>query len=101
MGREPRKRGTKLSRQLALGRLQDAMARVEERRGGPDPVPEPAVTYEVIARVPAASRDGTSMAVLLRDDEPVSPPEPARKGMAQRDESQSASEPPGELGQFC
>jgi hypothetical protein len=100
MRRKPRK----LSRQLALGLLQDAMGRVEERRAGPDPIPEPAVTYEVIARVPAGSLDGTSAAVLTREDEPVKPVHPARpprQGRSQGNESRSASEYSGELGQFC
>jgi hypothetical protein len=34
-----KKRGTQLSRQLALGMLQDAMGRVEEQQGSSDPVP--------------------------------------------------------------
>jgi hypothetical protein len=36
-----KRRGTQLSRLLALGRLQDAMGRVDEQQGTSDPVPHP------------------------------------------------------------
>jgi hypothetical protein len=36
-----KRRGTQLSRLLALGKLQDAMARAEEQLGSSDPVPHP------------------------------------------------------------
>jgi hypothetical protein len=36
-----RKRGTRLSRLLALGRLEDALARAEQQQGEPEPVPYP------------------------------------------------------------
>jgi hypothetical protein len=67
-----KKRGTRLSRELALGALQDAMGRVEEQQGssGPVPVPEtgrPALAEAqpeqdplLAADVPAASSDQPS-----------------------------------------
>jgi len=36
-----RKRGTRLSRLLALGDLEDALARAEQQQGEPEPVPYP------------------------------------------------------------
>ena len=37
--RKRKKRGSQLSRQVALGMLEDAMGRVEEQQGSSDPVP--------------------------------------------------------------
>jgi hypothetical protein len=50
-----RKRGTKLSRQLALGMLEDAMGRVQDPRDPPHP-----------AEVPAPRRGGLIPAALTR-----------------------------------
>jgi hypothetical protein len=36
-----RKRGTRLSRLLALSRLEDALARAEQQQGDPEPIPYP------------------------------------------------------------
>jgi hypothetical protein len=36
-----RKRGTRLSRLLALARLEDALARAEQQKSEPDPIPYP------------------------------------------------------------
>jgi hypothetical protein len=55
-----RKRSTRLSRLLALGRLQEAMGRVEKQHGGSAPSPESGVKYKVIARVPPGRHDGSS-----------------------------------------
>jgi hypothetical protein len=62
-----RKRGTRLSRQLALGLLEDAMAQAEqegEGPGGPDPFPYPPASAPV-PDIPAA-RPG-----LRAEDVPV------------------------------
>jgi len=55
-----RKRNAKLSRQLALGLLQDAMGRVEEQQAGSGTSPQSGVQYQVTAPEPGGSRDGPS-----------------------------------------
>jgi hypothetical protein len=55
-----RERSTRLSRLLALGRLQEAMGRVEDKHGGSGPGPRSGVRYKVIARVPPGRHDGSS-----------------------------------------
>jgi len=57
MWRRRKKRGGRLSRQLALGLLQEAMGRVEEQHGGSQTPAPSGVKYEVIARVPPESPD--------------------------------------------
>jgi len=57
MWRRRKKRGSQLSRQLALGLLQDAMGRLEEQRDGSPAPASSGVEYEVIARVPPESPD--------------------------------------------
>jgi hypothetical protein len=50
MWRKRRKRKAKLSRQLALGLLEDALGRVDERRRGPEASPQ--------SQAPAERPDG-------------------------------------------
>jgi hypothetical protein len=57
MWRRRKKRAGRLSRQLALGRLQDAMGQVEDQRGSSRTPAPSGVTYKVIARVPPESPD--------------------------------------------
>jgi hypothetical protein len=57
MWRRRGKRASRLSRQLALGLLQDAMGRVEDQHGGSQAPAPSGVKYEVIARVPPEPPD--------------------------------------------
>jgi len=76
-----KKRGTQLSRQLALGMLQDAMGRVDEQQRSPDPVP-----HQDVGR-PA--------------DPPEQDPIPAADGPAARgDQPPAAEETPDLKGQL-
>lgn len=72
-----KRRGTQLSRLLALGRLQDAMGRVDEQQGSSDPVPHPD------ADRPADSAEQDAML--------------AADGPAGRSDQPSASEPAPDL----
>jgi hypothetical protein len=63
MWRRRKRRRTRLSRQLALGMLQDAMGQVEEQQheseegtgSGPAPAPPPAEQPPVVPRQPGGS----------------------------------------------
>jgi hypothetical protein len=72
-----KRRGTQLSRQLALGRLQDAMGQVEEQQGSSDPLSHPH------ADRPADSPEQDAML--------------AADGPAARSDQPSASEPTPDL----
>ncbi len=56
-----KKRGTRLSRELALGMLQDAMGRAEEQQGAADPAADPQASR------PAASRDQPAASETVTD----------------------------------
>jgi hypothetical protein len=90
-----KRRGTQLSRLLALGRLQDAMGRVDEQQGSSDPVPHPddrpADSAEQDAMLAADGPAG-------RSDQPsASEPASDLKGQlpAQRRSGRSAPRPAG------
>ena len=56
-----KKRASRLSRQLALGLLQDAMGRVEDQRGSSRTPAPSGMKYEVIAQVPPESPDADGL----------------------------------------
>jgi hypothetical protein len=91
-----KRRGTQLSRQLALGRLQDAMGRVEEQQGSPDPVPYPDAGRPADSpeQDPTLAADGPG----ARSDQPsASEPAPDLKDQlpAQRRPARPAPQPAG------
>ncbi len=92
-----KRRGTQLSRLLALGRLQDAMGRVEEQQGSSAPVPHPAD-----AGRPAGAPEQDAMLAAdgsagRGDQPPASEPAPDLNGQlpAQRRPGRPAPRPAG------
>jgi len=91
-----KRRGTQLSRLLALGRLQDAMGRVDEQQGSSDPVLHPD------ADRPADSPEQDAMLAAdepaaRSDQPPASEPAPDLKGQlpTQRRSGRPAPRPAG------
>jgi hypothetical protein len=92
-----KRRGTQLSRLLALGRLQDAMGRVDEQHGSSDPVPYPA---DADRPADAPEQDAMLAADGLAgrtDQPPASEPAPDLKGQLpiQRRPARPAPRPAG------
>ncbi len=77
-----KKRGTRLSRQLALGMLEDAMRRAEEQPGSSDPVPQQEVqqdTQQETGRPALAEADPEQDQVRAADGPAAGRDQPARE----------------------
>jgi hypothetical protein len=75
-----RKRGARLSRQLALGMLEDAMRRAEEQPGSSDPIPQQEIrqdTQQETGRPVLAEADPEQDQVRAADGSPAGRGQPA------------------------
>jgi hypothetical protein len=78
-----KKRGTRLSRELALGMLQDAMGRAEEQQGAADPAADPQAASETVTDIKGqlpAQRRPERPAPRSAGPGPSAPPAPRSEG---------------------